>query len=124
VIGTPKLNRYLSPNSSLRRTVIWFALAVFSVASLTYRVHEFQRSCRAYVAAHQHKTSSSEPLQPKPDPNETVLVAFDPCSYEDPSPIDERIVALIAVVSVPVSLGWMIRDLLRWRRRKPAETRD
>jgi len=99
-----------------RRTVNWLALVVISVAYLTYRIPEFQRSCSEYVQTHRYRPSASEPFQSKADSNGSTFVGLDPCSYEDPSPVDERVVTLIAVISVPVFFGSLIRDLLRRRR--------
>jgi hypothetical protein len=100
-----------------RRTVTWFAIAVMSIAYLTYRALEFQPTCRNYVRVHPYRAN---PSKPKRKPDDTVLVNFDTCSYEDPAPVDEAVVTLIAVVSAPVFLGPLFQDSFRWRRRKRA----
>ena len=100
-----------------RRTIIWLVIAFVSTAILTYRVKEFQRTCRAYVAAH---SSNANKAVPPSKPGDTVYADFDLCAYEDPSPIDERILCLIAIVAIPVSLARSIRDLHRHFKRKQA----
>ena len=98
-----------------RRTIIWLVIALISTAILTYRVMDFQRTCRAYGAAHTYKANKAEPPS---KPEDTVYFNYDPCAYEDPSPIDEKILTLIAIVSVPVSLVRSIRDLYGHSKRK------
>jgi hypothetical protein len=96
-----------------RRSIVYFAIALISTAILTYRVSSFQRTCHQYMRAHQVRAEHPELPKQSPKPDSPKLVDFDPCSYEDPSSVFDRVLLLIALTSVPVSVASLIRDRVR-----------
>ena len=95
-----------------RYTVIWLTLAVISAGYLTYRIYDFRHACLEQIQAHGKRAS------PQADSRDTVTLNFDPCELHSPTPVTERVFALILVVSTPVFLGSLIRDLFRRLRQR------
>jgi hypothetical protein len=99
-----------------RNTIIYLSIAAVSLLAGGYRAQKEFRECREYVASHAHHET-----QPAATEQVTQLTFSidDLCSSgKDPSPLIDRLLGLTFLVSVFVSIGLLIQDLIHWLKRR------
>src|ERR1017187_10322772 len=98
-----------------RRTIIFFFLSLAFCGLAAFRARQYDRPCREWKLT--HPSSQSEPTNTQQSDG-TTTVSFGPCDLApETSPID-KVIALLAFVSLVAFWILLLQDIVRGVRRR------